>query len=205
MDQSDSPNVGKSGGASYLKFSGPMIETPRLILRVQRTQDFDRFAEVLADENAAKHIGGVLARAAAWRRFLQMPGAWLVQGFAMFSVVEKASGRWIGMTGPWFPEGWPGTEVGWTFHHDAWGKGYATEAATAAIDWAFTHLDWAEVIHSIDPDNTPSIRLAERLGSSFRGPGRLPEPFVDASIGIWAQSREQWRERKRANIQFFSD
>lgn len=78
----------------------PMLESRRLVLRMQRSEDFERFAELLADENAAKHIGGVLPRAAAWRRFLQMPGAWLVQGFAMFSVIEKASGRWVGMTGP---------------------------------------------------------------------------------------------------------
>lgn len=180
----------------HLHISGPVVETPRLILRLQQVGDFERFAEVLADENAAKHIGGVLVRAAAWRRFLQMPGAWVLQGFAMFSVVEKASGRWIGMTGPWFPDGWPGTEVGWTFHPDAWGKGYATEAATAAIDWAFAHLDWTEVIHSIDPDNHASIKLAERLGSNYRGPGRLPEPFADAKIGLWGQTREHWLARR---------
>ena len=174
----------------------PMLESRRLELRMQRSEDFERFAELLADENAAKHIGGVLPRAAAWRRFLQMPGAWLVQGFAMFSVIEKVSGRWVGMTGPWFPDGWPGTEVGWTFHPDAWGKGYATEAATAAIDWTFANLDWTEVIHSIDPDNDASIKLAERLGSSYRGPGRLPEPYADAKIGLWGQTRTQWLARR---------
>ena len=173
-----------------------VLHTERLTLRVPRVEDFDRYAELLADEEATRFLGGSLLRAPAWRKFLQMPGAWAVQGFAMFSVVEKASGRWIGMTGPWFPEGWPGTEVGWTFHPDAWGKGYATEAATAAIDWAFAHLDWSEIIHSIDPDNVASIKLAERLGSTYRGPGRLPEPFADAKVGLWGQSREQWLARR---------
>ena len=45
-----------------------------------------------------------------------MPGAWVLQGFGMFSVVEKSSGRWLGQAGPWKPEGWPGNEIGWTFH-----------------------------------------------------------------------------------------
>ncbi|MGK9797812.1 GNAT family N-acetyltransferase, partial [Salmonella enterica subsp. enterica] len=57
------------------------IETERLILRVPRIEDFERYAELLGDEEAARYIGGHLPRAAAWRRFLQMPGAWVVQGF----------------------------------------------------------------------------------------------------------------------------
>ncbi|MBP8081271.1 MAG: GNAT family N-acetyltransferase [Arenimonas sp.] len=175
---------------------GPRLETERLILRVPEAGDFERFAEMLADEPAARHIGGVTPRAAAWRRFLQMPGAWLVQGYAMFSVIDKQTGRWLGQTGPWKPEGWPGTEVGWTFHPDAWGRGYAQEAGQAAIDFAFQELGWHEVIHSIGPENAASIRLARRLGSELRGPGKLPEPFADVRLDIWAQSREQWLARR---------
>lgn len=175
---------------------GPRLETERLILRVPEASDFDRFAEMMADEPAARHIGGATPRAAAWRRFLQMPGAWLVQGYAMFSVIDKQSGRWLGQTGPWKPEGWPGTEVGWSFHPDAWGRGYALEAGQAAIDFAFQSLGWEEVIHNIDPDNVASIRLAERLGSRIRGPGKLPEPFADAKVDIWSQSRADWLARR---------
>lgn len=171
------------------------LETERLILRVPRIEDFERYAELLGNEEAARYIGGQLPRAAAWRRFLQMPGAWVVQGFAMFSVVEKASGRWLGQVGPWRPEGWPGNEVGWAFHPDSWGRGYAAEAATAAIDWAFDTLGWDAVIHCIDPANVASQKLAQRLGSRNRGPGRLPPPYEDAATEIWGQTREQWRAR----------
>lgn len=174
------------------------LETERLILRVPRIEDFDRYAELLADEQAARYIGGHLPRAAAWRRFLQMPGAWVVQGFAMFSVEEKASGRWLGQAGPWRPEGWPGNEVGWSFHPDAWGRGYALEAATAAIDWAFDTLGWESVIHCIDPANVPSQKLAQRLGSTNQGPGRLPPPYEDAPTDIWGQTRAQWKARRSA-------
>jgi RimJ/RimL family protein N-acetyltransferase len=176
--------------------AGPIIETERLVLRLPQAGDFDRYAELLADEQAARYIGGALTRPAAWRRFLQMPGAWSVQGFAMFSIVEKSSGRWLGQAGPWQPEGWPGNEVGWTFHPDAWGRGYATEAAKAAMDWAFAHLGWDDVIHCIDPDNAPSQRLAARLGSCNRGPGRLPPPYEDASTDIWGQTRGEWQARR---------
>ena len=54
----------------------PRIETARLILCLPRIEDFDGYAELHADEEAARHIGGALPRAAAWRKFLQMPGAW---------------------------------------------------------------------------------------------------------------------------------
>src|SRR5205823_1088887 len=141
------------------------IQTERLLLRLPRIEDFDGYAELHADEIAARHIGGTLPRAAAWRKFLQQPGAWAIQGYAMFSVIDKARGEWVGMCGPWQPEGWPGTEVGWAFRRAAWGKGYASEAAIAAIDWSFAQLGWSEVIHSIDAENAPSQALARRLGS----------------------------------------
>lgn len=171
------------------------IETERLILRLPRAADFDRYAELFAHP-ASSHIGGPLARGDAWRRFLQMPGAWMVQGFAMFSVVEKSSGRWIGQAGPWYPEGWPGTEVGYAFHPDAWGSGYATEACAAAMEWAFESLGWTDVIHSISPANDASKAVAQRLGSRNRGPGRLPPPLESHPIEIWGQTREEWRARR---------
>jgi RimJ/RimL family protein N-acetyltransferase len=126
-----------------------------------------------------------------------MAGAWHLQGFAMFSVVDKASGRWLGRIGPWYPEGWPGTEVGWGIVSDCWGRGYATEAATAAIDWVFATLGWREVIHVIDVDNAPSEALARKLGSRRRGHGRLPAPYESATIDIWGQTRDEWRARRQ--------
>jgi RimJ/RimL family protein N-acetyltransferase len=111
-------------------------------------------------------------------------------------VIEKASGRWIGRVGPWRPEGWPGAEVGWGFDRSAWGKGYATESAAATIDWAFDRLGWGDVIHCIDPDNAPSARVAERLGSARRGSAYLPAPFDNTPVEIWGQSRTQWRARQ---------
>ena len=177
---------------------GPTIETERLILRVPQLADFEGYAEPNADAEAMRFIGGLQPRAAAWRKFLVMPGAWVIQGCGMFSIIEKASGRWLGQLGPWQPEGWPGTEVGWAFARSAWGKGYATEAGVAAIDWAFDHLGWHEVIHSIAPDNQASQALARRLGSINRGPGQLPAPFESEMIEIWGQTREQWRARRAA-------
>ncbi|MEZ0472092.1 GNAT family N-acetyltransferase [Luteimonas salinilitoris] len=173
-----------------------MLETERLILRLPRIEDFEGYAELMGDEVAARYIGGHLPRPAAWRKFLQMPGAWALQGFAMFSIVDRVSGEWLGQAGPWRPEGWPGNEVGWSLRRMAWGRGYAHEAAVAAIDWAFDRLGWEEVIHCIDPDNAASQKLAERLGSRRLRVGGLPAPFEDVPVDVWGQMRGQWRARR---------
>jgi RimJ/RimL family protein N-acetyltransferase len=173
------------------------IETARLVLRPPRIEDFERYAQMLADEDATRHLGGVQPRHAAWRKFLQMPGAWMLQGFGMFSILERDTGLWLGQLGPWKPDGWPGNEIGYTFHPDAWGNGYAIEAAVAAIDWAFAHLGWDEVIHCIAPDNVASQKVAMKLGSSNRGPGRLPPPLDDHPIDVWGQTREQWQANRK--------
>jgi RimJ/RimL family protein N-acetyltransferase len=169
------------------------IETERLILRPQRAEDLDGWVELMGDAEAAQYIGGVQERSAAWRGMAGMAGSWMLKGFGMFSLIEKQSGRWVGRVGPWQPEGWPGTEVGWGVVRSAWGRGYATEAAVAAIDWAFDNLGWDDVIHCIDPDNIGSIRVAERLGATNRGPGKLPAPFAHYPVDLWGQSREEWR------------
>jgi RimJ/RimL family protein N-acetyltransferase len=152
----------------------------------------------MADEESARYIGGVQTRSQAWRGFMSVAGAWAMEGYAMFSVVEKETGRWVGRLGPWMPAEWPGTEVGWGIIRNCWGRGYATEGASAAIDWAFDQLGWTEVIHCIDPDNIASQNVARRLGSALRGRGQLPSPFDDVPVDIWGQSREAWRARRAA-------
>lgn len=176
---------------------GPVLETERLILRPPGMQDLDGFCAFAADPVTMTHLGGVQARSQVWRALTSMAGAWHLEGFAMFSVIEKASGRWIGRLGPWMPADWPGTEVGWGLAREFEGKGYAAEGATAAMDWAFETLGWYEIIHTIAPNNHASIRLAERLGARNRGPGRLPAPYGDLPVDIWGQTREEWRARRR--------
>ena len=173
------------------------IETARLILRLPTLQDLDGWAEMMIDEQTAKFIGGVMPRAVCWRQLMTMIGSWHAMGFGMFSVIEKSSGRWIGRLGPWQPEGWPGTEIGWAIMRDCWGKGYAPEGAIAATDWAFDNLGWTDVIHSIAPANIASQQVARKLGSRNRGPGRLPPPFHEAPVEIWGQSLAEWRSRRK--------
>jgi RimJ/RimL family protein N-acetyltransferase len=176
---------------------GPTIETERLVLRPPVEADLEGWASFMADEESARFVGGVQPRPLAWRSMATMTGSWALKGFGMFSVLEKASGMWVGRLGPWQPEGWPGTEVGWGIVRAHWGKGFATEGAAAAIDWAFEALGWEDVIHCVDPANVGSVAVANRLGSANRGPGRMAPPFDHYDVDIWGQTREQWRRRAR--------
>jgi RimJ/RimL family protein N-acetyltransferase len=174
------------------------VQTARLILRPPEMEDFDDFAAFCADPEVMHFLGGAQARSVAWRGFSGVAGAWMLLGFSMFSVFERATGRWIGRVGPHKPVDWPGTEVGWGLIRSAWGQGYAVEAAEAAMDYAVDHLGWTDIIHCIDKDNTPSQAVAQRLGSSRRGTAMLPAP-ASVEVEIWAQSADQWRARRGRN------
>lgn len=172
-----------------------ILETPRLILRAPTLEDLQDWVRFAGHEETMHHLGGVQSPSSAWRSLMTMIGAWKAHGYAMFSVVEKASGKWIGRIGPWQPLEWPGTEVGWGLHADYWRKGYALEAATATIDWSFENLGWSEVIHTIVPENIASISLAEKLGSKYQRQAVLPAP-MSIEVGVWQQTRKQWLENR---------
>lgn len=176
---------------------GPTIETERLILRPPVAEDFAGFCALMADEASAKFIGGVQGPEVVWRSLCAVTGAWTITGFSMFSVVEKASGNWIGRLGPWQPVGWPGTEVGWGLLTSAQGRGYAIEGASAAMDYAVDILGWDEIIHCIDPLNAPSIKVAERLGSKNLRKAQAPAPFPDIVWDVYGQSADAWRARRK--------
>ena len=175
----------------------PVLETRRLLLRLPTPDDLEPWTAFATDEEVMRFLGGVQGRAGAWRSLATMIGAWTLNGFAMFSVVEKETGRWVGRLGPWQPAEWPGTEVGWGLAREAWGKGYAYEGSAASIDWAFAELGWTEVIHAISPENVNSSKLAERLGSRFLRKAVLPAP-LNVEVDIWGQSRAEWEARPRA-------
>jgi RimJ/RimL family protein N-acetyltransferase len=174
---------------------GPILETARLVLRPPRASDFDDWARFHADPAVMATLGGVQARSVAWRGFTSAAGGWALQGYSLFQVIERASGRWIGRVGPHLPEGWPGTEVGWGLVKDAWGQGYAVEAAAASMDWAVATLGWTEIIHCIESTNANSQAVARKLGSRPLRLARLPAP-IDIEVEIWGQSAEQWRARR---------
>ncbi|MGA9659550.1 MAG: GNAT family N-acetyltransferase [Asticcacaulis sp.] len=179
---------------------GPTLETARLILRPPVDADFEGYCAFHADERVMTHIGGVATPPVVWRTMRTVAGSWALDGFGMFSVIEKNTGEWIGRIGPLCPHGWPGREVGWGLMFKAWGKGYAREAAVASMDFAFDQLGWESVIHTIAPANTASAALAKSLGSYITGQAYLPDPYSDTQVDLWGHTRDEWQINKATNI-----
>ena len=113
----------------------------------------------------------------------------------MFAVVERSSGALVGRVGPWYPEGWPDREIGWSLRSEYWGRGYATEAVSRCIAHAFTDLGWSHLISLIAPDNARSIRVAERVGESLEGHATLPHQ-PDHQVLKYGLSRNEWLRRQ---------
>ena len=148
----------------------PVIKTPRLILRAFTLDDFEAYATMSADPEFMRYIGDgkPASREDAWRHIAYILGHWTLLGYGLWALEERESGAMIGRIGLINPEGWPGLEVGWALARSHWGKGYATEGAKAAVDWAFEHLETDELISLIDPENIKSARVAERIGETLK-------------------------------------
>jgi RimJ/RimL family protein N-acetyltransferase len=146
------------------------LETDRLILRMFTDSDLDAYAEMCGDEEVMKYLGGcTMSRSEAWRSMAMVVGHWELRGFGLWAVEEQESGEMVGRVGCWQPEGWPGLELAWTLRRAYWGRGFATEAARAALDVAFSTLHQPHVISMIDHENNPSIRVAQRLRMRLEG------------------------------------
>jgi RimJ/RimL family protein N-acetyltransferase len=93
---------------------------------------------------------------------------WELRGYGQWCVVEKATAEVIGCVGFYHPpRPWPGVDLGWIVHPSRWGRGIATEAATAALDWMWGHTRVDHVISLIAPDDLRSIRIATKIGERF--------------------------------------
>lgn len=150
--------------------TAPVLETGRLMLRGHRLGDFDAVAEMWADPAVVRFVSGKPStREESWARLLRYTGMWSLLGFGFWAIEEKASGRFAGEGG--FADfkrdiapAIDAPEQGWALAPWAHGKGYASEAVQAMIDWGERHFGRKDFACIISPENAPSIRVAEKAG-----------------------------------------
>jgi RimJ/RimL family protein N-acetyltransferase len=147
------------------------VETERLALRAPELEDFEAFAAMWGEGAVTRHIGGEpLSREAAWIKFLRDAGHWTMLGYGFWIVTERESGALVGQVGLCDLKRTIAVnldnrvEVGWAFASAAQGKGYATEAVRAAMDWGERALSNPRLFCMINPENAPSLRVAEKCG-----------------------------------------
>jgi len=176
----------------------PTLQTERLVLRAFAPSDFETFATFMSDPDVMRYLTGrPLSRADAWRNLSSAIGHWTLRGYGTWAVECKEDGAFIGRVGMVNPEGWPGLEVGWTLGKPYWGRGFATEAARAALRYAFLTQPVERMISCIHPDNAASQAVALRLGETK---GERTEVVVGGEafpIDIWSIPRAEWLRQEQ--------
>lgn len=159
----------------------PVLQTERLTLRAPVLDDFEPYAAVLMSERA-RHIGGPTDRHLAWLDFGSETAGWILRGYGAFAMERREDGRFLGLMILHWEDGDPERELGWVLTEEAEGHGYGFEAARAARDHAYGPLGWTTVVSYIEPENTRSIRLAERLGATRDAAAQKPREAPDCLV-----------------------
>lgn len=158
--------------------AAPDVVTERLRLRAYRLSDFPAYRAMWGDPEVTRHIGGKpLSEPAAWEKFLRHSGHWRMMGYGGWAVTAAAGaldgvaeGEFLGHVGfaclrrDIDPPLGEAPEIGWVLTRSAAGRGIATEAAQAAIDWAARHVGDVESVCMIDEGNVGSLRVAAKCG-----------------------------------------
>lgn len=143
------------------------VETARLLLRVPELADAEALMGIFWDQEvvAQKQVtlteppGGLELAVKNTNGMLRQ---WELRGYGHWSVIEKVTGHVIGCVGFYHPQGqWPGVDLGWLLHRSRWGHGFATEAATAALGWAWDYTQIDRVV-AIPIGRMMSLRLCVR-------------------------------------------
>ncbi len=159
-----------------------MIRTERLLLRQWREEDREPWAALNADPEVMEFFPATLDRAEADAAVDRYSSAISERGWGLWAV--ELDGRFVGFTGlsvPRFDAHFtPATEIGWRFAREAWGHGYATEAARAVLDYAFGELKLDEVVSMTAVGNLRSRAVMERLGLTRDPEDDFDHPMIEA-------------------------
>ena len=175
-------------------------ETPRLRLRNWREGDIEPFIRHLNTEPVMRWLGGVRTpeeqRAVVRERFIR----WQEEhGFTFWVVERKADCKLLGFCGLKIADDAASPvvgelEVGWRLREDAWGNGYAREAAAASLGFAFDRLEAPRVVALTVEGNVPSWGLMLRLGMTRRPDlDYLGAPWAEGLVIVYEIRRDEWR------------
>jgi ribosomal-protein-alanine N-acetyltransferase len=155
-------------GLNQFSMSQEIIKTSRLLLRPWKDQDLPAFAAMNADPRVMEFLPKVLTRAESDAFAFRIREHFDRRGFGFWPVEAVGIAGFAGFVGLSVPayqaHFTPCIEIGWRLAHEHWGKGYATEAAKAIIDYGFTDLQLDEIVSFTVPENDRSRRVMERLG-----------------------------------------
>jgi len=144
------------------------LETDRLTLRRFLPEDTDAIVAINADALVMECFPSTMTREASLAHLERIKSHWVKNDFGLFAVEVRKTGQMIGFAGlsipPYETPATPCVEIGWRMTPTAWGKGYATEAATTCLNWGFDELDLTEIVSFTFEGNTRSRRVMERLG-----------------------------------------
>jgi [ribosomal protein S5]-alanine N-acetyltransferase len=148
------------------------IETARLRLRRTELTDAEPFMEILWDPEVVEKKQVTLTEdpgdiELARRKTASLIDHWDSRGYGLWTVVEKETGEVVGSVGLQFWKGWPTVELAWVIHRSRWNRGYATEAAKAALDWAWRYTDLDHIVSLINAGDVRSMRVATKVGETF--------------------------------------
>lgn len=145
-----------------------VLTTERLLLRHWRPDDREPFARMNADPRVMEHFPHPLSRQESDQLVARVDAHFLHHGFGPFALERRDSLEFIGFTGLYVPTFeapfTPCVEIGWRLAPDSWGQGLATEAARAAVAYAFNVLALEELVSFTVPANQRSRRVMEKLG-----------------------------------------
>jgi len=153
-----------------------LIETDRLTLRRFREEDRGAVARWNADPDFTRHLAGVQTREQSDGGFDRWQVHWDEHGFGLLGIVWRESGELIGRSGPQYHRMWPhDPEVGWALDPAWWGRGIATEAGRATVDWSFGELGFERVVSITVEPNLGSRRVMAKLGFTLHT--RIPSEW----------------------------
>ncbi|MFZ7092484.1 GNAT family N-acetyltransferase [Primorskyibacter sp. 2E233] len=163
----------------------PILETSRLTLRPHVLSDIDPFWEFFQSDRAT-YVGAPKTRTHMWYGLASEVGSWDMMGHGGWGVDLK-DGTFVGQVAITQPPHFPEREIGWTFFAGAEGKGYAAEAASAALTWAWDQ-GFDTLVSYIHPGKARSIALAKRLGGQHDAQADLPTGETSAETLVFRHS-----------------